>query len=198
MKIIGLTGGIGSGKTKVLNFFMDKGIPCYNSDKQAKLLLNSNSKLITQVKKQFGDKVYDSNNLNSKVLSEIVFKNTKALKTLNSIVHPFVAKSFLQFTNNNASSLIFKESAVLFESNSYLLCDYTILITAPLEVRIDRILRRDSIHLDDIKARISNQWTDQKKILLANKIIKNIDWNDTVLLLEKLLIEIKNQFKITD
>ena len=117
---------------------------------------------------------------------------------LNSIVHPFVTKNFLQFTKNNSSSLVFKESAILFESNSHLLCDYTILITAPLEIRIDRILRRDSIHVDDIKAKISNQWSDHKKSLLANKIIENIDWNDTILSLEKMLIEIKNQFKITD
>ena len=198
MKIIGITGGIGSGKTKILNFFLDKGIPCYDSDKQAKFLLNSNSKLITQVKKKFGDNIYDSNNLDSKALSKIVFKNPKALKILNSIVHPFVTKNFLQFTKNNSSSLLFKESAILFESNSYLLCDYTILITAPLEIRIDRILRRDSIHVDDIKAKISNQWSDYKKSLLANKIIENIDWNDTILSLEKMLIEIKNQFKITD
>ena len=198
MKIIGLTGGIGSGKSKVLTFFQNKGIPCYNSDKQAKVLVNTDLKLKSEIKKCFGDEIYCFDKLDSKALSNKVFNNPENLKVLNSIIHPAVANDFIKYTNNNKSSIIFKESAILFESESHLSCDYTILITAPVKTRIERVVKRDLINIDQVKLRISNQWSDEKKSLLANKIIPNIEWSKTLLLLEKLLIEIKNQFNILD
>jgi len=198
MKIIGITGGIGSGKSKVLDFFHNKGIPCYDSDKRAKLLINTNPKLKRKIQTYFGDEIYYLDKLDAKALSKLVFNNSKNLQILNSIVHPVVADDFLKFTRDNRSSIIFKESAILFESGSYSLCDFTVLITAPVNTRIERVVKRELIDRDHVKSRISNQWTDEKKSLLANKIILNIKWNETVILLEKLLIEIKNKFNIPD
>ena len=199
MKIIGITGGIGSGKSKVLNFFSNKDIPCYNSDYQSKNLVNSDSKIKKEIKKHFGDKIYCSGELDSKALSKLVFSNSEYLKKLNSIVHPAVNNDFNKFIkNNNNSSLIFKESAILFESESYLLCDYIVLITAPVKIRVKRVIKRDLINVEQVKSKISSQWSDEKKSKLSNKIISNIKWNKTVLLLENLLIEIKNKFNITD
>ena len=198
MKIIGITGGIGSGKSKVLNFFQDKGIPCYDSDKSAKFLINSSSIIKIKIKKHFGNEMYCLDKLDTKALSKIVFNNPQSLKILNSIVHPVVADDFLKFSRDNMSSIIFKESAILFESESYTLCDYTILITAPVSTRIERVIKRDLIDSDEVKLRISNQWSDERKSLLANKIIVNIQWSETILLLEKCLIEIKNKFNIID
>ena len=198
MKIVGLTGGIGSGKSKVLNFFRDKGIPCYNSDKQAKLLVDTNPKLKRQIKKHFGDEIYKLDKLDSKTLSKRVFNNSDDLNLLNSIIHPAIADDFLKFRTTNKSALLVKEAAILFESGGYKLCDYTILITAPINIRIDRVVKRDLTDRDEVILIISNQWSDKRKSLLADKIIENIDWNETVLLLEKLLIELKFQFNIAD
>ena len=198
MKIVGLTGGIGSGKSKVLNFFRDKGIPCYNSDKQAKLLVDTNPKLKRQIKKHFGDEIYKLDKLDSKTLSKRVFNNSDDLNLLNSIIHPAIADDFLKFRTTNKSALLVKEAAILFESGGYKLCDYTILITAPINIRIDRVFKRDLTDRDEVILKISNQWSDKRKSLLADKIIENIDWNETVLLLEKLLIELKFQFNIAD
>ena len=150
MKIVGLTGGIGSGKSKVLNFFRDKGIPCYNSDKQAKLLVDTNPKLKRQIKKHFGDEIYKLDKLDSKTLSKRVFNNSDDLNLLNSIIHPAIADDFLKFRTTNKSALLVKEAAILFESGGYKLCDYTILITAPINIRIDRVVKRDLTDRDEV------------------------------------------------
>jgi len=198
MKIIGLTGGIGTGKSRILKFFNDKGIPCFDSDKQAKVLVDKNPKLKRQIKKHFGDEIYKLDKLDSKTLSKIVFNNAEDLKLLNSIIHPAVADDFFKFKILNNAPLLIKETAILFESGGHKLCDYTILITTPSNIRIDRVVKRDLTNRDQVKLRISNQWSDKRKSLLADKIIENIDWDETVLLLEKLLIELKFQYNIAD
>jgi len=196
MKIIGLTGGIGSGKSKVLDFFIKKGFPCYNSDKKARVLVNTNLKLKRKIKKYFGESIYRLGKIDSKALSKIVFSKPDDLKRLNSLIHPVVAEDFLKFTLDNKASIIFKESAILFESGGHSLCDFTILIKAPIKIRIDRVIKRDKIDIGLVKSKISNQWSDRKKSILADKVVKNIDWNETVMLLEKLLIELKLKFNI--
>jgi dephospho-CoA kinase len=117
---------------------------------------------------------------------------------LNSIIHPAVSDDFFKFKILNKAPLLFKETAILFESGDHKLCDYTILITSPINIRIDRVVKRDLTNRNKVKLRISNQWSDKRKSLLADKIIENIDWDQTVLLLEKILIELKFQFNIAD
>ena len=198
MIIIGLTGGIGSGKTKVLSFFKNKGILCYNSDKRAKILFNSNLKIKSKIKNYFGDEIYKLDKLDTKLLSSIVFNDSEKLELLNSIIHPEVAKDFSNFINNTDASIVVKESAILFESNAYLVCDYNILITAPVDIRIKRVYKRDNSDFNMIKSKMSNQWSDEKKIEFADFSIENIDWEQTTSILEKLLINIKSQFNVTD
>ena len=198
MIIVGLTGGIGSGKSKILNFLKKKGFPCYDSDKRAKQLVNSNLELKNKIKKEFGNDIYKLEEIDSKTLSNIVFNKPDKLKLLNSIIHPYVRNDFNEFKLKTKASLVFKESAIMFESKTNLLCDFVVLIKAPIQVRINRVTKRDLIDESIVKSRILNQWSDEKKEALSDKIIENIDWKQTILLVEKLLVELKIQFNITD
>tara|TARA_B100001094_G_C18195014_1_gene810145 strand:- start:7014 stop:7610 length:597 start_codon:yes stop_codon:yes gene_type:complete len=198
MIIVGLTGGIGSGKSKILNFLKKKGFPCYDSDKRAKQLVNSNLELKNKIKKEFGNDIYKLEEIDSKTLSNIVFNKPDKLKLLNSIIHPYVRNDFNEFKLKTKASLVFKESAIMFESKTNLLCDFIVLIKAPIQVRLNRVTKRDLIDESIVKSRILNQWSDEKKEVLSDKIIENIDWKQTILLVEKLLVELKIQFNITD
>lgn len=198
MIIVGLTGGIGSGKSKILNFLKKKGFPCYDSDKRAKQLVNSNFELKNKIKKEFGNDIYKLEEIDSKTLSNIVFNKPDKLKLLNSIIHPYVRNDFNEFKLKTKASLVFKESAIMFESKTNLLCDFIVLIKAPIQVRLNRVTKRDLIDESIVKSRILNQWSDEKKEVLSDKIIENIDWKQTILLVEKLLVELKIQFNITD
>tara|TARA_B100001173_G_scaffold53377_3_gene44096 strand:+ start:862 stop:1458 length:597 start_codon:yes stop_codon:yes gene_type:complete len=198
MIIVGLTGGIGSGKSKILNFLKKKGFPCYDSDKRAKQLVNSNLELKNKIKKEFGNDIYKLKEIDSKTLSNIVFNKPDKLKLLNSIIHPYVRNDFNEFKLKTKASLVFKESAIMFESKTNLLCDFIVLIKAPIQVRINRITKRDLIDESIVKSIMLNQWSDEKKEVLSDKIIENIDWKQTILLVEKLLVELKIQFNITD
>ncbi|MAH81981.1 MAG: dephospho-CoA kinase [Flavobacteriaceae bacterium] len=198
MIIVGLTGGIGSGKSKILNFLKKKGFPCYDSDKRAKQLVNSNLELKNKIKKEFGNDIYKLEEIDSKTLSNIVFNKPDKLKLLNSIIHPYVRNDFNEFKLKTKASLVFKESAIMFESKTNLLCDFIVLIKAPIQVRINRITKRDLIDESIVKSIMLNQWSDEKKEVLSDKIIENIDWKQTILLVEKLLVELKIQFNITD
>ena len=198
MIIVCLTGGIGSGKSKILNFLKKKGFPCYDSDKRAKQLVNSNLELKNKIKKEFGNDIYKLEEIDSKTLSNIVFNKPDKLKLLNSIIHPYVRNDFNEFKLKTKASLVFKESAIMFESKTNLLCDFIVLIKAPIQVRINRITKRDLIDESIVKSIMLNQWSDEKKEVLSDKIIENIDWKQTILLVEKLLVELKIQFNITD
>lgn len=198
MKIVAITGGIGSGKSKILNFFTKRGFTCYNSDEKAKIILNTNSLVKKYIIENFGRLSYKNGFLNSKYLSKIVFKDPEKLKQLNSIVHPLVEKDFKKFKIKSEKSIIFFESAILFESKINLKIDYTVLVTAPINIRTERIIKRDRITLSKILSRVSKQWSDEKKALFADRLIENIDWKTTVIVLENLLIDLKNRFNIPD
>tara|TARA_B100001564_G_scaffold105538_1_gene87330 strand:+ start:294 stop:890 length:597 start_codon:yes stop_codon:yes gene_type:complete len=198
MITVAITGGIGSGKSKILNFFSKKGFTCYNSDEKAKIILNTNSSVKKYVIKNFGKLSYKNGFINSKYLSKIVFDDPKKLKELNSIVHPLVEKDFKKFKIRSGKSIIFFESAILFESKINLKFDYTILVTAPIKIRTVRIIKRDYITVSQIMSRVSKQWSDEKKALFADRLIENIDWKTTVIRLENLLIDLKNRFNIPD
>ena len=198
MKTILITGGIGSGKSKILSFFSKKGYPCYDSDLNAKKILNSNQVIKNSIKKNFGNLSYKNGKLNPKYLSDVVFNNPNKLKKLNSIIHPEVQEDFKKFTNNINKPFVFMESAIFFESKSNFQFDYCILVTAPIEIRVKRTLKRDFTTTSQIMLRVSQQWSDQKKIEYSDKVIENINWNKTVLSLEKLLIDLKIRFNVTD
>ena len=173
MKIIGLTGGIGSGKSTVLKLFKNLGIRTYSADISAKQLVNSDEKLIDLIKTSFGNNIYKDNILDSKKLSKIVFGNTEKLKILNSIIHPVVALDFKNFLEINNDDYIVKEAAIIFETKSESNYDKIILIRSPLEVRIERVMNRDSLSRLEVMKRINNQLDENSIIDKCDYIINN-------------------------
>jgi len=180
MKIIGLTGGIGSGKSKILSVFSSYGIPCYESDRRAKWLMQRDAELKSQIKFLFGDQIYENHKLNQKKLAKLVFAKKGKLEALNSLVHPRVKMDFKSFVSQLDTPYIIKEAAILYETGGEKDCDATILVTAPEKLRVQRVLNREKTNSMDINARINNQWSDETKIPLADYIINNIDWDKTL------------------
>tara|TARA_X000000950_G_scaffold62980_1_gene76964 strand:+ start:6114 stop:6698 length:585 start_codon:yes stop_codon:yes gene_type:complete len=180
MKIVGLTGGIGSGKTSVLNEFASLGVPCYQADETAKKLMHEDQNIIEAIKANFGEEIYSGSQLDKKKLAAIVFDNKKNLAQLNAIVHPAVADDFERFKMQQKGSYLIKEAAILLETESSKNCDFVILVTAPKSVRLDRVLKRGGISEKDILNRMQNQWDDAQKIPLADYVIENIDWDNTL------------------
>ena len=197
MIIVGLTGGIGSGKSTILNYFRECGYPCFESDEVGKKLLEVELK--ETVLKLFGEEVYNEKGiLDRKALSKKVFSNSKLLETLNDIVHPAVNETFEKFKKKYQDfPVIIKEAAILIESGSYKSCDIVVLVKAPLDERIKRIVTRDSVNVSEVVARINNQWDDKKKEKYADYVIENISLDKTF---EKIKILIKklNNKKGTD
>ena len=178
MKIVGLTGGIGSGKSTVLNEFKDLGIKTYSADNAAKTLINSDRALIDSIKKVFGNNIYKKNKLDTKQLSKIVFQDSDKLKVLNSIIHPAVLNDFDSFIKANDEIYIVKEAAIIFETKSENAYDKIILVRAPLEERIKRVLLRDDNSRDDIIKRINNQVDESSIISKCDYIIDNHNQSD--------------------
>lgn len=173
MITIGLTGGIGSGKTTIAQWFQEKGIPVYNSDFEAKKLMNENEDLIQQLIELFGDETYKNGEYNRSYVASKVFNDKELLNQLNAIVHPAVFKHFDEWLDNQNSSFVVKEAAILFESGSYKDCDYIISVIADEEKRIDRVAKRDQLNEDQIRSRMKNQWTDEQRIEKSDFIIEN-------------------------
>ncbi|MEK9604327.1 MAG: dephospho-CoA kinase [Flavobacteriaceae bacterium] len=186
MKIVGLTGGIGSGKTAVLEVFSSKGIPCYESDKQAKRLMQEDENLVAQIKALFGDKIFKGNQLDRKKLADLVFKDKSKLKSLNAIVHPAVQRDFQLFLSEQDAPYVVKEAAILFETGGADTCDAVILITAPESMRLERVMQRQNTDIDGIRNRMNHQWSDEKKIPLADFVINNINWDKTLELIDEI------------
>ena len=171
---VGLTGGIGSGKTTVSNFLLDYGIPVYNSDSKGKTLMNTNLELKNDIISLFGESVYDNGILKTNLLSSIVFKDPKKIEQLNNLVHPKVADNFNQWIGkNNNQPILVKEAAILIESRAYLNMDKIILIVSEKSTRINRVSKRDNSDLESIEKRINLQLTDNEKIKYADYIIEN-------------------------
>tara|TARA_B100002019_G_scaffold283122_1_gene289153 strand:+ start:719 stop:1303 length:585 start_codon:yes stop_codon:yes gene_type:complete len=186
MKIVGLTGGIGSGKSVILEVFSSYGVPCYQADNRAKELMQKSPELIRQIKVLFGEDIYQDKKLNRSKLADIVFGDKKKLKSLNALVHPLVNKDFQFFLNQQNTAYVIKEAAILFETGVAKDCDETILVTAPEKLRIQRVMKRDKLNAEHIKSRMSHQWSDEKKIPLANYVINNIDWDKTFKKIEEI------------
>ena len=175
-KIIGITGGIGSGKSTLIEFVNKLGYKVYVSDEESKKIINS-EEIIKKIQFLFPDHVLVVEGfLDKKKLAEIVFSDPDKLKKLNNLIHPLVKIDFENWVKKNEKEqLLFKESAILFESGGYKECDLNILITAPVEIRIERVVRRDQVTKEKVLERINNQWSDEKKTLLADYIVENVD-----------------------
>jgi dephospho-CoA kinase len=193
-KIIGVTGGIGSGKTTIVNYIHTKGYPVYIADEAGKKVMQQ-PKVIQQVNALFEGKVLlDDGSLDRSKIASLVFNDEQLLSALNQIVHPAVASDFEEFKKQNSQQpLVFKEAAILFESGSYKDCDATILITAPLNVRIERVVKRDGISKEAVLQRMKNQLTDEEKQKLATFTVENMELNHAFKsideIIDKLLIK---------
>lgn len=173
---IGITGGIGSGKSTVCKVFELLGVPVFYADTVAKQLMASNKKLIAGIKLAFGQQSYTDNGmLNNKHIADIVFNNKNELEKLNALVHPAVFDAFEDWEKTVPDSVPYtlKEAALLFESGSYKLCHKNILVVSPAEMRLKRVMQRDGATREQVMARMAKQLTDEQKIPLADFILHN-------------------------
>ena len=171
---VGVTGGIGSGKSTVSRFFSALGVPVYDSDQRAKSLMQYDDSIRSKIKIEFGDNAYHKNELNRSYLAEIVFKNESKLKQLNAIVHPVVKTDFINWLSQNSNAkLIIKEAAIMIESGAYKDLDKLIVVNASRNQKIKWIKQRDQLSLDDIENRIQNQLSDEIRNQYADFIIEN-------------------------
>jgi dephospho-CoA kinase len=170
---IGITGGIGSGKSTVCGIFLRFGIPVFNADMEAKKLLE-NREVMAFYRNEFGDQVFNNNKLDKQKISSIIFEDSVALQKVNNFIHPLVKLKFDEWCELFQSKVyVLEEAALLFESGSYNALDATIFVHAPQKLRIKRVAERDHVTHEMVMQRIKNQWPDQKKIKLANYIITN-------------------------
>ena len=192
-KIIGLTGGIGTGKTLVAEYFKSLGIPVYIADEEARQLTTSDN-IIKALSNEFGKEILENGILNREKLAQLVFNNPKKLQKLNSIVHPEVKKHFDNWVEKHKNyPFVVKEAAILFESGSYKYCDTIITVTAPLETRLQRVMKRDKTDRESVLKRIENQWTDEQRIAKSNYVIHNLSVESTKKQVDEILKKLKNQ-----
>ena len=191
--LVGITGGIGSGKTTVSNIFSHLGYKVYNSDERAKHLMQTNDKIIRKIAGLLGDTAYNKGKLEKKMISHAIFNNKSLIEKINSIVHPEIIKDFNTWVSVNKDSILIKESALIYQSGSYKGLDEVILVEARDEIRIERILKRDKHReKDEILKIIKNQKLKNKEDFNPDYIIEN---NGEDLLLPK-VIEIIEELKI--
>lgn len=170
---VAITGGIGSGKSTICKIIETLGYPVYYSDIRAKELINSSSTIINALKNLFGEDIYLNKQINKAKLASIIFASKEDLKKVNSIVHPEVEKDFNKWTSLQRKNIVFKESAIIFESKQEKLFDYIICIIADTEIRIERVLNRENINSEAVLQRIDNQLAQDYIAGLSDFVIDN-------------------------
>lgn len=169
---IGITGGIGSGKSSICKVLETLGYPIFYSDNVGKELLVSDNALKNAIREEFGESVFDGNVIVRSKLGAIVFNNKEKLSVLNKLIHPKVGQAFVKFKQNSTRSLVFKETAILFESNDKS-CDFVWSVITDKAERIERVIKRDKVNEDQVLARMNNQFTDEQRISLSDAVIDN-------------------------
>lgn len=173
MIVVGLTGGIGSGKSFVANEFLKKGVPVYNSDLRAKELMRTDYIIKDKLINKFGSKVFIKGVLNRQLIANQIFNNKQLIEWINKLVHPIVKKDFEDWVRKQNSFFVIKEAAILIESNAYKQCNKIIVVTAPKEICIERVLLRDNLTRIQVGERMANQITDNERLNYADYIINN-------------------------
>ena len=192
-KVIGLTGGIGSGKTIVAKYIESLGIPVYIADDEARKLMDT-KEIIDAVSETFGSQILEHSKINRTALAKLVFNNSEQLEKLNSIIHPKVKQHFDTWLDKHKKHpWVVKEAAILFESGSYKGCDAIITVTAPLETRIQRVMERDKTDRESVLQRMQSQWTDEQRIAKSTYVIHNISLKETHKKIEQILKLLTNQ-----
>jgi len=189
---IGITGGIGSGKSTVCNIFKLLGVPVFEADLTGKILINSNAEIRKGMIQLFGKNIYNSDNkIDRKTLANLIFNDDLLMEKVNQLVHPVVRNEFINWQKKQNSVYAIHEAAILFESGFYKMMDYTILVSAPEEMRIERVTGRDNILPEMVRSRMLKQWTDEEKRKLASIELVNDNKN----LLIPQILELDNKIK---
>lgn len=177
--IVGLTGGIGSGKSTVAKMFMELGVPVYDSDAEAKKLMATSPGVKSKIIELLGNEAYKDDILNRPYIANKVFKDPNLLERLNGIVHPAVREHFIEWAKRKETPYVIQETALIFENDAQDKYDYTILVTAPVETRIQRVVERDKVATQAVIDRMKNQLDDEHKKELAHYSIENLDLDKT-------------------
>lgn len=171
---LGVTGGIGSGKTLVCKIFEKLGVAVYDADSSARDLMNRPGELKKGIMQMFGDEVYGEKGLNRSYLAGIVFGDRKKLNALNQLVHPAVRQDFFRWAELQESSpYVVEEAAILFESGAYKFMDQSVLVFAPEELRINRVMARDGISREQVQMRMKHQMAEEEKLKMADHVLTN-------------------------
>ncbi|MFM7724473.1 MAG: dephospho-CoA kinase [Bacteroidota bacterium] len=173
MKRIGLTGGIGSGKSYIARILEKMGYPVYYSDAQSKALTDTHPVIREKLVARFGKEIYIEQGLNRKLLAEFIFASEEHRLFVNELIHPLVRNNFEHWCSEQRSPIVFNEAAILFETGAYRQFNGTLLVVAPLELRIQRVMQRDHCTEEEVKERMKTQWSDDQKIPLATCIVMN-------------------------
>jgi dephospho-CoA kinase len=199
MLIVGLTGGIGSGKTTVAKIFEALGIAVYYTDIEAKKLMHTSKIIRRKLITRFGEEVYKDNMLNKPFLANLIFTNKANLAFVNSVVHPKVNQHFKRWVKKQEklgdTKYVMQENAILFENRSAVFCDKIITVTAPLPLKIERVVKRDNTSKKQVIERMDNQWSDEDKIKKSDFVIHNINLSSTesqVNVIHKQLLSLSN------
>jgi len=187
---VGITGGIGAGKSFVCSIFERLGYPVFYSDKAANNIIDSDVEVKLQFEQLFGNDIFIGKQLDRTLLASIIFNDKEALEKINSIVHPKVRKAFDVWSEQQKSAIVFNEAAILFETGAYKKFDSTILVTAPNDLKISRVRNRDRVSADEIQRRMDNQWTDEQKGKLANFILLNDEQTPLIRQIEEVISRI--------
>ncbi|WP_179320224.1 dephospho-CoA kinase [Winogradskyella helgolandensis] len=171
--VVGLTGGIGSGKSTILKCFQSYGIPVYIADDEAKALMNRSKVIRRKLIHLFGEKAYENDTLNRPYLASKIFNDKTLLAKMNAIVHPKVATHFKQWLNKQDAAYVIKEVAIIFENNLQNQYDYIITVVADKDLRIKRVMQRDGVSREKVEAIMKNQWSDEDKIKKSDFVIVN-------------------------
>ena len=179
MKVVGITGGIGSGKTTVAKMFQDLGIPLYIADERAKALMNSSDSIKKKLIGLFGKEAYVGDALNRPFLASKIFQNSNLLKQMNAIVHPEVRADFDLWQSQQEGPYVLKEAAIIFENQMELQYDFIITVVADLDKRIARVIKRDNTTENKVLAIVKNQFSDEEKAKASHFVITNHELHDT-------------------
>lgn len=194
---IGITGGIGSGKSTVCKIFKLLGVPVFEADIVAKTLINSNSEIINGLIQLFGKEIYNADkNVNREMLASLIFTDDLLLERVNQLVHPVVRNEFLNWMKLQTATYVIHEAAILFESGFYKMMDYTILVSAPENIRIERVCGRDNIMPEMVRSRMEKQWPDSEKRKFATLELVNDNKNLLIPQIIKIDKKLKTDGKI--
>ena len=190
MKRIGITGGIGAGKSLVAEIIKAMGYPVYNSDERAKELTESNPKIKEGLIHLFGEEIYQNDTLNKFALAQAIFSDESLREKVNALIHPIVREDFNLWALAQNNSLVFNESAILFETRSFKNFDAIILVYAPKELRIKRIMKRDNCSENEVLKRMNSQFTDEEKYQLTEFRVLNDEQTPLLVQVEKIILNL--------